>query len=909
MKIKNHIKKSIIRKGKVTITNGSIAIDVVSSASIKYIDVNGKRYNCKNNSAVIPFEAKALRSILNNNITFGVQLWKKRIRLRAPERLFSFEGEKALYNNQQYTVSDESGVDIIQADISNDTMILEIDAYSVNGRAVNGVQALVCSKDGNIVNSFESINSIVRIKGVNAFVDNSYVQILFVDNEKILPVTGENKEFINFGVRYSEGKLIVEKSQKYEYVFNNQNTLSSFPPLFEKYLGIKNVEFNYHDKKLLVYPKEKYAADSISVYLISMKNGEKSCVYDAIVGNLVTIDVTEVINRDIDKIERYLIGYEIYRGKKIIDKNYLKITKAKRRLPEDSILVSDGKNCITYYNKHYLIVENIENYHTFDKKLDVDFRNASFISDFDILNFSNYLCNINLRVHSLIAKISEIIIYARDNYTNTSILLGSVKLNEYANSFDNEIIINLAPHIDYFYNNMRINLRIGVIYENGYRETDLLKKAKNAYSTEERYLESFSDGDRLIALYLAPNEFNANIWCTTNAEYDKSIRFQSCKDVYDSTLRSESVDKDLVFFEANLGKDYTGNPKYLYQYMISHDEYSHFKYVWAYPSEKKNIIPGPAITVERGSKEYFYYLAKAKYWINNILFPVKDKRHDVVYLNTWHGTPLKKLGFDIEVEGPEKQSFDNLYKESQNWDYLLVDNDYGEEKLVGAFRFKKKVIKKGYPINDIFFEKQYKENVKRRIIEEYPVICGKKVILYAPTWRDLQGDYVNGYSFSLPFDITKLYEDLHEECVIIVKLHHLIADNLVIEEKYREFIINASKEEDIMELLCLTDILITDYSSVFYDFASARKPILFYMYDLEEYLNQTRGLYVEIDTLPGPIDRTTEELTAHIKEILEGSYSYYEKLTNFCDEMAKYCNGTSCKDVLDIVIHREEKDD
>ena len=180
------------------------------------------------------------------------------------------------------------------------------------------------------------------------------------------------------------------------------------------------------------------------------------------------------------------------------------------------------------------------------------------------------------------------------------------------------------------------------------------------------------------------------------------------------------------------------------------------------------------------------------------------------------------------------------------------------------------------------------------------------MILYAPTWRDLKGDYVRGYEFSLPFDIRKLYDAFGDEYVIIVKLHHLIANNLVIDEKYKDFLINASDEEDIMEFLCKTDILITDYSSVFYDFARARKPMLFYMYDLEEYLNETRGTYIDVNDLPGEIIKDDEGLIRNIQSIRDGNYRYTAQLRAFCNEFAKYCKGTSSRDALEAVIDKED---
>ena len=113
----------------------------------------------------------------------------------------------------------------------------------------------------------------------------------------------------------------------------------------------------------------------------------------------------------------------------------------------------------------------------------------------------------------------------------------------------------------------------------------------------------------------------------------------------------------------------------------------------------------------------------------------------------------------------------------------------------------------------------------------------------------------------------QLYEKFGDEYVVLVKLHHLIADSLEIDDKYKNFLLNVSGEEDIMQLLCIADILITDYSSVFYDFASAKKPILFYAYDLDEYINETRGLYVGMDTLPGPILQDNESLVNAIENM------------------------------------------
>ena len=120
--------------------------------------------------------------------------------------------------------------------------------------------------------------------------------------------------------------------------------------------------------------------------------------------------------------------------------------------------------------------------------------------------------------------------------------------------------------------------------------------------------------------------------------------------------------------------------------------------------------------------------------MNNIIFPIHKKRKGNVYLQTWHGTPLKKLGYDITIPGPEVDARRNFYKESRNWDYLISSNHYSSEIFKRAFKYDKEVLELGYPINDIFFTNN--DDVIDQLKSKLNIDKNKKIILYAPTWKD-----------------------------------------------------------------------------------------------------------------------------------------------------------------------------
>src|SRR5699024_9147234 len=191
-----------------------------------------------------------------------------------------------------------------------------------------------------------------------------------------------------------------------------------------------------------------------------------------------------------------------------------------------------------------------------------------------------------------------------------------------------------------------------------------------------------------------------------------------------------------VFFESFQGKSFSDSPKAIYEYMRKH----HPEYTFIWSINEPHDISGNPKQVNRLSLKYFYYLARAKYWVINARMPnYLEKSEDTVYLQTWHGTPLKRLAGDmgdVHMPGTNSELYKrNFYKETRKWDYLISPNAYSSAIFKSAFWFDNPMLEVGYPRNDVLYTKN-NEGEQKAIKQALSLPLDKKVILYAPTWRD-----------------------------------------------------------------------------------------------------------------------------------------------------------------------------
>ena len=370
-----------------------------------------------------------------------------------------------------------------------------------------------------------------------------------------------------------------------------------------------------------------------------------------------------------------------------------------------------------------------------------------------------------------------------------------------------------------------------------------------------------------------------------------------------------SVDEKTILFISFHGRGYSCNPKYLHKYLLTNEKYKDYKFIWAVKKGKGKDISGAEV-IRYNSVKYFYYLAKSKYWIVNCKLPRHIlKKEDQVYLQTWHGTPLKRLAHDIEIgadakfyrTGISKKEMTETYDIDVNrYDYLISPNKFSTEKFQSAFDIERnRIIETGYPRND--YLTNISDSEIKKIKEKFKIPEDKKVILYAPTWRDNSFD-VKGYTFKLQVDFIKWKEFLGEEYVVLFKPHYLIT-NKFNNRGLEKFLYTISEDKDINELYVISDILVTDYSSVFFDYAILQRPILFYMYDLKEYEEEIRGFYLDIKKdLPGNIFTKEEELLKEILNIEKYKKNTSKLLENFNNTYNYLQDGHASDRVIKVLL-------
>ncbi|MFB7305444.1 bifunctional glycosyltransferase/CDP-glycerol:glycerophosphate glycerophosphotransferase [Heyndrickxia sporothermodurans] len=359
-------------------------------------------------------------------------------------------------------------------------------------------------------------------------------------------------------------------------------------------------------------------------------------------------------------------------------------------------------------------------------------------------------------------------------------------------------------------------------------------------------------------------------------------------------LRWLPINKKTVVFESYWGKSYSCNPKALYEYMC--EEYKDYKFVWFFNNEN-TIVKGNAQRVRKNSLKYFYYLARAKYFINNVNFPdFYRKRKGAIEVQTMHGTPLKTMGLDVPGETDTKEKREKLLNRCGRWDYLVTPSHYVTDIAKRAFCFNKQLLEVGYPRNDILMKNRSIDdlnNIKRK----FNIPLDKKVIMYAPTWRVKKG-------FQLELDLDKLQQNLSTDYVIVLRLHYFVSSTINV-DKYKGFVFDLSSHNDIQELYLISDTLITDYSSVMFDYAILNRPILFFTYDLESYRDNLRGFYIDFETeAPGPLLRTTEEIVDSILNLEDIKREYSEKFNEFRNKYCQFDEGDASRKVIEKVLNR-----
>jgi len=351
-----------------------------------------------------------------------------------------------------------------------------------------------------------------------------------------------------------------------------------------------------------------------------------------------------------------------------------------------------------------------------------------------------------------------------------------------------------------------------------------------------------------------------------------------------------------VVFESHMGLAYSDNPRYVSEELQRRG--AGFDVVWSFAETAPPVPPGVRV-VRRTSWRHFLALARARYWVDNQGLPQAIKKPArVTYLQTWHGSALKRMGEDTPAFRrlpPDRR--DRHRQAVQRWDYFVARSEHDVRTLVPALHVRGQVLRTGYPRNDPLVQLTTAED-RARARAELGLPDNHTLVLYAPTFRET---YDAGLQdFELPIDLDQLFDTLPGHR-LLVRTHYL--QRLRLPAATHAAVRDVSRVPDITPLLVATDILVTDYSSVMFDFANTGRPMVFFTYDYDEYAHSERGVYWELaEKAPGPMVRTGDELIQALATLDDWRPDYEERYKRFVDEFGEYDTGTAARQIVDRVF-------
>ncbi len=363
------------------------------------------------------------------------------------------------------------------------------------------------------------------------------------------------------------------------------------------------------------------------------------------------------------------------------------------------------------------------------------------------------------------------------------------------------------------------------------------------------------------------------------------------------------IDENTFFFESFQGRNASDSPLALYKEVRKRmPDASCF---WAIDAEDNDSFIALSAAkntqcVIRNSTSYFMALAKCQYLIFNSRTPffLKSKKNQSI-IQCWHGTPLKKLGHDITCDNqPTASLMGTRYAyslEAEKCDYFISPSPYVTKCLKSAFAMNgEKILELGYPRNDelvIYKEDQaYKNNIKQKL----GLDKNKKIILYAPTYRDTDYSKKEAFLSNNKLSTETFLKFIRDKGYIVLFRGHYFTKANSGDKSF----VNVSRYGNINDLMLVSDLLITDYSSLMFDYLLLEKPIFLYLYDREKYFKETRGVYLNID------EEVAGKICYDEQQLIMALNSTSSDMINFCTFNKRYNpyeDGHSATRVLSCV--------
>ncbi|MFD8566333.1 CDP-glycerol glycerophosphotransferase family protein [Streptomyces sp. NPDC059639] len=374
--------------------------------------------------------------------------------------------------------------------------------------------------------------------------------------------------------------------------------------------------------------------------------------------------------------------------------------------------------------------------------------------------------------------------------------------------------------------------------------------------------------------------------------------------VYRHLLRRLPVSRGTVVFESHMGKCYGDSPRAVHEELVARRRGA--RVVWSYADDPAGF-PKDATLVRRWSWRYLWALARAEWWVDNQGFPhALDKPKHTTYLQTWHGSAYKRMGYDeIRHKMQNAPQREQLMRAVGRFDRFLVRSEHDVTTLARAYRIpEERLMRVGYPRNDRLVAARTRDEREGRFPR--PALAAalgipdhRTVVLYAPTFRGTP----KNKKAQLLLDVREFAERFGDTHTLLVRAHYMEAATLPVTPPGT--VLDVSRHHDVSELLCLADVLVTDYSSIMFDYALLDRPIVHFAPDLDTYTAE-RGSYFDLRARSGgPVVDTQEELHRTLAGIKETDGDWQEARRAFAAEFGTYDDGGAARAVVDALFTRK----
>ncbi|GAA2954462.1 CDP-glycerol glycerophosphotransferase family protein [Kitasatospora cinereorecta] len=355
--------------------------------------------------------------------------------------------------------------------------------------------------------------------------------------------------------------------------------------------------------------------------------------------------------------------------------------------------------------------------------------------------------------------------------------------------------------------------------------------------------------------------------------------------------------REAVLYSSFDGRQYSDSPRAVHEELARRA--TGVEHLWVV-RDQQAAVPAGVRAVALHSAEWYEALARSRWIVTNTQLPEWFERADGQFVvQTWHGTPLKRIGRDLAGSPCADSAYmASMPLRAAQWSVLVSPNSFSTPVLRRAFGHTGEVMECGSPRNDMLHAPD-RAKVAAAVRESLGVPEGRRVVLYAPTWREDRPKQSGRYGLDLRLDLEQARRALGDDHVLLVRRHYLVGGSV----PESDFVRDVSRYPDVAELMLISDVLVTDYSSLMFDFAQTGRPMVFHTYDLEHYRDTLRGFCFDFENrAPGPLVPTSAGVVEALRHPESTAAAHREAYARFRESFCDLDDGTAAARVVDRML-------